>query len=461
MIEYLVHLSLTEMGFWISWTLIPILVEIVPSVISTFKLIIKTIKLKNHQASRIYPEVKPFVSIIVPIYNSQGTLYKCIKSIAESSYPHKNIQIILVDNQPGGNKECFEIFDNVHNNEFSHLNMTYMRTASGKAQALNTAIYECIGTYIINIDSDGILEHNAISNLILKYENDSNIAAMTGVILTQKEMIKSENSLYKKILQKNEYYEYAQAFLTGRTKETEKNHLFTMAGAFSSFRKETLISTFLYDIDTVGEDTDMTFQIRINKKQKIDICEDALFFVDPIDSLDTLYIQRQRWQRGQLEVVANYMRKQNHIVNFFKDFLIRRMIIDHTFIFPKMIWVFASFILVEFGYSYKIIIISYGIIYLLYFLVSFLNFICTTIYLRKFHEEMSFYISNIWCLITLPLYTFVCSWIRLIGVLNTITMPAEWNSKKFKIEKNIVFNEIMGDILKFRRKIGFEQDDKE
>ncbi len=457
MIRHLIHLSFTQMGFWVSWTLIPILVEVVPAFLSICKLIIRKLKGKSKKMQRQFLEMKPYVSIIVPIYNSQDTLYECIKSISNSNYPISLMQVILVDNKPGGNKECFNIFDQMHNNEFRHLNMTYLRSAPGKAQALNAAIYMCNGTYIINIDSDGILEQKAISNLVLKFENDSSIGAMTGVILTQRKAIKSEPSIFKRLLQKNEYYEYAQSFLTGRTRETEKNQLFTIAGAFSSFRKEVLISTFLYDVDTVGEDTDMTFQIRINGHQRVEICEDALFFVDPIEGLDTLYIQRQRWQRGQLEVVGNYMKGNNHITKFFKDFLIRRMIIDHTFVFPKMIWLFASFVLIQFGYSYRIILFSYALIYLLYFCVSLLNFICTIIFLNDFKEEKIFYIRNIWILLTLPLYTFLCAWIRLIGVLNSITSPAQWNTKKISEERNQVFHRIKKD---FRKMIGNIQNEK-
>lgn len=451
MIGQLFQLNLYQMGFWASWTMIPILIEILPSFISIGRLLISTLRNRRKKEAMNFPEVMPYVSIIIPVYNSKNSLYECVKSINNSNYPLELIQIILVDNKPGGDNECFNIFNQMHNHEFSHLNMFYLRSAPGKAKALNTAIYSCIGTYIINIDSDGVLEQNAISNLILKYENNSNIAAMTGVILTQKEMIQSEKSLYKRILQKNEYFEYAHSFLTGRTKETTHNQLFTMAGAFSSFRKEVLISTFLYDIDTVGEDTDMTFQIRASRGQKVDICEDAFFFVDPIEDLDTLYIQRQRWQRGQLEVVGNYMAERNHITGFFKDFLIRRMIIDHTFIFPKMIWLFASLILIQFGYSYRMILLSYGLIYLLYLFVSILNTICTLLFFHNFKEERKFYINNMWCLLSLPIYIFICSWFRLVGVLNSITSPAKWDTKKFKVEKNQIVNMIKNDFIKVKK----------
>jgi glycosyltransferase involved in cell wall biosynthesis len=40
-------------------------------------------------------EKKPFVSIIIPTYNSEKILAKCLKSIKKQTY--KNIDVIVVD----------------------------------------------------------------------------------------------------------------------------------------------------------------------------------------------------------------------------------------------------------------------------------------------------------------------------------------------------------------------------
>ncbi|MHA5186080.1 hypothetical protein R5R53_07310 [Oenococcus oeni] len=93
-----------------------------------------------------------------------------------------------------------------------------------------------------------------------------------------------------RLLQNNEYFEYAQAFLSGRSIESSANRLFTMSGAFSAFRKEVLLKTYMYNTQTVGEDTDMTFQIRSKLKGRVALCTDSFFYVDPIESLDQLYI---------------------------------------------------------------------------------------------------------------------------------------------------------------------------
>src|SRR5699024_1924797 len=112
------------------------------------------------------------------------------------------------------------------------------------------------------------------------------LAALTGTILTQRHQIKQTPKRWLRFLQKTEYFEYAQAFLSGRTIESNKNELFTMSGAFSAFRKSTLVDTFMYNTDTVGEDTDMTFQVRQRLKQKVMLCADAIFYIEPLESLE-------------------------------------------------------------------------------------------------------------------------------------------------------------------------------
>ncbi|WP_204121270.1 MULTISPECIES: TIGR03111 family XrtG-associated glycosyltransferase [Levilactobacillus] len=419
---YWINLALTRMGFWITWALIPIIVEIIPAIVSTIKLM----HLHLHQPKLVPPGKWPWVTIIVPVYNSEDTLFECIRSINNQSYPKNAMQVVLANNQ--STDDSFGAYAKAQNT-FPELILRYVNTDKGKARALNTAIYESIGIYVINIDSDGLLEKDAVKNMVLKFENDPSIAAMTGAILPKWQMVQGVKGLWHKILAKNEYYEYAQAFLSGRTIESSKDQLFTMSGAFSAFRREVLMETFLYDIDSIGEDTDMTFQIRTRLGKKVVICADAIFYVEPISGFSELYTQRQRWQRGELEVTENYMTQTSSLKRFFNNFLVRRMIIDHTFVFPRMIWTFASIVLIAFGYSTLVVGMSYLLIYSLYVFVALINFASVAILLRKYPSEQHYYLHLWWVTLTLPVYQFVNSWIRLVGIINAMTTKATWRMR--------------------------------
>lgn len=442
--RYFWYLTVRQMGFWLTWILIPIVVEIIPAFISAFVLVMKN----KHQDREEMPMKLPFITVIVPVYNSEATLYNCVKSIKDSTYPSDLIQVILADNQSTDNS--FGEFARAQT-DFG-LHMQLLKTQKGKANALNASIYQSIGTYIFNIDSDGTLETNALMNMVLKFENNLDISAMTGTILPRKDMIKRTKKFHLRLLRDNEYFEYAQAFLSGRVIESYSDQLFTMSGAFSAFRKATLMKTFMYDTQTLGEDTEMTFQIRDRMKQKVLICTAAIFYIEPIGSLDELYRQRQRWQRGELEVAKDYMGKGAGLKYFFSNFLVRRMMIDHTFIFPKMIWMFASVVLLFLRYSPVILGLSYLIIYGLYVSVSIVNFLCVELLLKKFENERRFYSKLFWVVFCLPLYNFICSWFRLIGSLNESAENKNWNSRGFKEESGNIVKVVKGDVRNLERK---------
>ncbi|WP_407888140.1 TIGR03111 family XrtG-associated glycosyltransferase [Levilactobacillus sp. N40-8-2] len=432
--SYWLNLTLFKMGFWLTWALIPIVVEIIPSFISSIKIMIQN----RHKQPMVMPDKMPMISVIIPVYNSEDTLFTCIKSIHESTYPTELIQVILADNQSTDNS--FDVFAHAQST-FSDMNLRLIHTEQGKAEALNAALYGAIGTYIINIDSDGVLEKNALMNMVLQFENDYDMAALTGTILTQRRTLKRHSTL----LQRNEYFEYAQAFLSGRTIETQNNELFTMSGAFSAFRKEAVLNTFLYDIGTIGEDTDMTFQIRDRMKRKVGLCPNAIFYIDPIPNLSKLYTQRQRWQRGEVEVIHQYAHDLK-VKDFFRNFMVRRLLIDHTFLFPRMIWLFASVVLLFFRYSPIMMGMSYVIIYLLYILVELLNYVCILQLLEEFPEERRFYRKQLWVALTFPLYNFICAWIRLVGILNSMTTSSNWNSTPFGTEMRRLFSVFKSDL---------------
>ncbi len=272
---YWLQQTVFKMGFWLTWALIPVVVEILPAFVQGIRLFFKTFRPKK----LAMPDKMPFISVVVPVYNSEDTLFACIQSIRESTYPHELVQVILADNQ--STDDSFEVFTRAQN-RFADMNMQLLHTEQGKAKALNSAIYNAIGTYVINIDSDGILEKNALMNMVLRFENDFEMAALTGTILPQHRMIDNWRHPGKSFLQHNEYFEYAQAFLSGRSIESQQNQLFTMSGAFSAFRKEALLNTFLYNTGTIGEDTDMTFQIRDKLHRKVAICAEAIFYIEQL-----------------------------------------------------------------------------------------------------------------------------------------------------------------------------------
>ncbi|KRL87578.1 TIGR03111 family XrtG-associated glycosyltransferase [Lactobacillus kalixensis] len=417
-----------QLGFWITWLLIPIIYELIPAIIGFFSLQVAKQHFKKLKPISRYP----YITLIIPVYNSEDSLYSCIESIQDSSYPNERIKVLIADNQ--SKDKSFEVYMKARDN-FPELNMQWLSTDQGKAKALNASIYNSIGKYVIHVDSDGVLQKDALLNIVTDFENDSSIDALTGTILTRIELIKKTKSKFLKFVRENEYLEYCQSFLAGRAVESQGNRLFTMSGAFSAFRRDKLLETNLYNIETIGEDIDMTFQIRYQLHGRALLCPLAIFYVSPLDNMNKLYTQRQRWLRGELETLHLFFKDRSiNISTFFHNFVVRRLVMDHTILLLRVIWTFAFLLLIVLGYSTKVVMLSFVILYFLYLFILLLNFLSIQSFLKKFPSDRKYYLSKFYILFSLPIYYFICSFIQVIGIINAMTTPAKWTTKNLTQE---------------------------
>lgn len=413
--------------FWAGWVIIPIIMEIVPALGSVMILLKKKLFPQKRKTMEHFPEI----SLIIPVYNSQNTLRQCIRSIAASNYPNESIRIFLVNNE--GKDDSFKIFCECQK-EFPDLLMQWLNAKQGKSKALNLALFNSEGKYIVHIDSDGILERNALRNMISMFESDDSIECVTGAIMIEPRLVEEYPWFFPKLFRKLEFMEYAQAFLAGRNYASEMNTIYTLSGAFSAFRKSVVLKSQLYNTDTICEDTQITFQMKIIQNKKVVICEDAIFFVDPIEDFNKLYTQRQRWQRGSLEVSHLFLKSRMKVSRMFSDVNVRTLVYDHTFAFPRMIWYLALFCLMCMNYSYKMILLSVLLLFGLYIIIGFLYFFSNVGFLKSFKEIQRYYKKQWYVIVLLPFFNLMVFFIRFAGVINSINTDSAWKTKNLTQE---------------------------
>lgn len=424
--------------FWMAWVIIPVIMEIIPAMMDFVVLLKRKISKRKYKELVYMPEI----SLIIPVYNSADSLERCIESVYRSEYNLEKIYVMLVDN--GSKDNSYEIYCQCRE-KFPELAMVWETSAQGKSKALNKALYNSSGKYIIHIDSDGILHPQALKNMVTLFENELDIHCVTGTIMTNPQMIDETKGFFERQLRKAEFFEYCQAFLAGRNFQSEFNSIFTLSGAFSAFRKSSILKTQLYNTETVCEDTHVTFQIRENLKNKIMICDDAIFFVDPIEDMDHLYIQRQRWQRGEIEVIHMFQEDMKAVKGFATNFVIRLLMYDHTFAFPRMIWYFALICLTMFNYPMRLVAMSLGIIYGLYVVDSFLFYISISLFLSKYKELQRYYMKKWYHVLLQPLFNFITFWFRFAGIINSVKGEQSWKARTFKEEKQAFFKVMKRD----------------
>lgn len=432
--------------FWAAWIVIPLIMEIIPAVGSFFILLKRMIFAPEVPKPILYPEI----SIIVPVYNSQNTLEACIRSINDCDYPNRQIRIFLVNNQ--GKDDSFGVYKRCQN-EYPDLIMQWLNAEQGKSRALNLALYNSEGKYIIHIDSDGVLEKSALTNMIDKFESDLSINCMTGAIMIQPELVEKYPRGRARLFRKMEFMEYAQAFLAGRNYASDLNAIYTVSGAFSAFRKSAILKSRMYNTETLAEDTQITFQMRYLQGERIYMSEKSIFFVDPIEDADKLYTQRQRWQRGSLEVSQMFVGKKMHTMQMFSDVSVKTLMYDHTFAFPRIIWYLALICLLFIGYSGKTILLATAILFGLYALCGYLYFFSTIGFLRDFPEVQRYYASQWWIVPILPFFNFVVFFIRFAGIINSINTDSAWKTRTLSEEKGAFRQVIRGDVDRVKKVI--------
>lgn len=410
-----------------AWVIIPVIMEIIPAIGEALVLLRKAFA-GNAAPVNSYPEI----TVIIPVYNSASTLYACLESVYLSTYPNDKIKIMLVNNQ--GEDNSFDIYQQCQN-DFKELSVQWLNAKQGKSKALNMALFNSEGKYIIHIDSDGKLHPDALKNVINRFEQNSDIHCLTGSVLTNPELIENTKGFFMRMLRRIEFCEYCQAFFAGRNFQSEVDSIYTLSGAFSAFRKSTIMKTQLYNTDTICEDTHVTFQIKMILKKKVYLCENALFYVDPIESINKLYTQRQRWQRGEIEVAHMFIRK--NLFNdkgFFLNHELRLFIYDHTFAFPRMIWYFALICLVFMNYSLELVVGSLVLIFALYTFSAFLFYFDVVLLLKQFRELRRYYIKKCYSVALLPIFSFFVFWIRFAGIINSIKGESSWKTKTLSDE---------------------------
>ena len=118
----------------------------------------------------------PLVSVIVPVYNVERYLNKCIDSILRQSY--SNMEVLLIDD--GSPDDCPVICD-----EWAKVDSrikVYHQANKGVAVARNLGLANMKGTFFTCVDPDDYLDVNYVSELVLMQKESSADIVFCGLI---------------------------------------------------------------------------------------------------------------------------------------------------------------------------------------------------------------------------------------------------------------------------------------
>lgn len=137
------------------------------------------------------------VSVIVPIYNSEKTIKKCMDSIINQNYT--NIEIILVND--GSKDKSLNIISEYEKKDARIIIIN--QENKGLSGARNTGIKSATGKYITFVDSDDYIDKDMIQNTLKIFEkydcdivrNNYKLAYQDGNIEFRKELYGDKDKL--------------------------------------------------------------------------------------------------------------------------------------------------------------------------------------------------------------------------------------------------------------------------
>ena len=100
------------------------------------------------------------ISVIIPVYNSEKFIVKCLDSLEAQSM--KEIEVILInDGSTDQTKELIEEYQKTHNLKIR----LYSRENAGQAAARNFGVLQAQGNYIAFLDSDDYVEPDYLQQM--------------------------------------------------------------------------------------------------------------------------------------------------------------------------------------------------------------------------------------------------------------------------------------------------------
>lgn len=130
------------------------------------------------------------IAIIVPTYNNEDSIQKCLESIINQSY--KNLEILVInDGSTDNTKKILEKYKNKVS--------VYEKINEGVASARNLGLKMCSAKYLMFVDADDYLEPEAISIMYNKLITTNSDIVMGNIENKNIESITIEENKYEYI----------------------------------------------------------------------------------------------------------------------------------------------------------------------------------------------------------------------------------------------------------------------
>jgi cellulose synthase/poly-beta-1,6-N-acetylglucosamine synthase-like glycosyltransferase len=255
--------------------------------------------------------MSPSVSVVVPAYNSSGTIVGCIESLLAVAYPKDKLEIIIVDNNSTDDtRSLIQQYSVIFESE-NEVQSSYA--------ARNKGLKRAQGDIIAFTDSDCFVEPEWIAKGVKHFE-DHRCGAVGGEVLSSppssviEEYLVSIDFLHQRHCLENSFYPYIQT-----------------ANAF--YRRSIFHKVGLFDPMMIsGGDADLCWRMQMQTSYRICYADKARVYHRHRNTLKGLYTQRRIQGMGRILLETKYekqmkdkgllLRKDESLIAFLKRFFV-------------------------------------------------------------------------------------------------------------------------------------------
>jgi len=232
-----------------------------------------------------HTECPSLVSVIVPAYNEERTIGKCLESILDQDYEGE-MEIIVVND--GSTDRTAEIVSKYP------VRFIDLKVNGGKANALNRAIEDAKGDILIFTDSDSYMSLNAVDSLVNCLNVNSDVQIAAGNVFIH------DNHGKKRIMKYFQMIEYLIEQEITRYLQGLNGSVLVCPGPLTAVRRS-VCNIVRFSDETIVEDADFTIKA-LKNSMKIIREPDAKVYTHAPETLRAWYKQRKRWWYGNLQV---------------------------------------------------------------------------------------------------------------------------------------------------------------
>lgn len=232
----------------------------------------------------------PAVTVIVPCWNEEKTIYKTVRSLLNLNYPKDKLKILLIDDgSTDGTWQAISKFA-----KYANVNV-FQKENGGKHTALNLGLEKTETDFVGCLDADSFADQNSLTRIMSYFEKDPSAMAVAPSI-----MVQNPKSIIQKA-QKAEYYMsvYVKKMLAFI------GAIHVTPGPLTIFRKKVFDDLGPYRSAHNTEDMEIAYRMQTNH-YKIEQCNDAYIYTNTPATVSKLYKQRLRWIYGFINHTIDY-----------------------------------------------------------------------------------------------------------------------------------------------------------